>query len=179
MTKPPIRRLTLADLAIFIAGAAGAFVLLRKLHKDESNRMLGYHEFIRLHIIAILLSAAVTLMVARLISPRPRLRRMMRQPGTAACIAFLFSFAIEVASFYGKILLDFILSRPSARFSPFVSDLVNLMGGAMQCGLGVALVWATQAVTGVWRTEPSWIDRSGRVLGLLSILLAISQRLDY
>ena len=39
---------------------------------------------------------------------------------------------------------------------------------------GVALgAWATLAATQCWRTEPTWIDRLGRVLGVCWIFLLI------
>ena len=37
-------------------------------------------------------------------------------------------------------------------------------------GLAVVLVWITLWLSGGWRSEPSWIDRSGRFLGLFWIV---------
>lgn len=39
-----------------------------------------------------------------------------------------------------------------------------------EVGEGVLVCWITLACTGCWRPEPTWIDRTGRVLGVVWII---------
>jgi hypothetical protein len=45
-----------------------------------------------------------------------------------------------------------------------------------QIGMGVLIAWITLALTGCWRAEPSWIDRSGRVLDIVWIVTVVADR---
>jgi hypothetical protein len=46
-----------------------------------------------------------------------------------------------------------------------------------ETGLAVAAAWMALLLTGRWRAEPSWIDRAGRILGVLWIGYFIGLRL--
>jgi hypothetical protein len=42
------------------------------------------------------------------------------------------------------------------------------------CGFTVAAIWLLLALSGRWRPERSWIDRLGRLLGLVWMACAIA-----
>ena len=42
----------------------------------------------------------------------------------------------------------------------------TLTESQVPCQLSVAAAWVSLALSGRWRSEPSWIDRTGRVLGV-------------
>lgn len=42
------------------------------------------------------------------------------------------------------------------------------------CGFTVAVVWLLLALSGRWRPEKSWIDRLGRLLGVVWIAYTIA-----
>jgi len=44
---------------------------------------------------------------------------------------------------------------------------------APSVGIAVFVAWGVLFATGRWRSEASWLDRSGRFLGVYWILLAI------
>jgi hypothetical protein len=100
------------------------------------------------------LPAAWTLaaMVLRLRSPRPPMRRLMRQPGAVAVLAATMLVLIGVVHY----LLD--LHNPSLHDIPYQYTSFSL-------GCGVGSAWWILALGKRWRAEPSWIDRFGRALG--------------
>jgi hypothetical protein len=92
-------------------------------------------------------------LILRLKRPRAPLRSLILQPGFSACAAVLAVFAAS---------LPFVL---------IASD--GLVGQGIEIGSQillvavVPLVWVTLIATRRWNPEPSWIDRFGRVLGVL------------
>ena len=113
-----------------------------------------------------LASWTLACLAIRLRAPRPRFRRLMRQPGTVACVAATFAMATAAAlcaavlatvgvppleDFYHKIL-------------PYLCD---------SAAIAVVGAWSVANLAGRWKPEPGWIDRMGRVIGVLWILIFI------
>jgi len=136
----------------------------------------------------------------RLRRPRPARRRIWMQPGAAAALACALIFAVKgievVAAFARPDILS--VGAPIGQAARVrVSDSTYLLhvsvpapngligsvdlgcwGVAMAafaapCGYGVGAVWLLLAVSGRWRAERSWIDRLGRVLGVVWIAATI------
>ena len=111
-------------------------------------------------------------LIARLRSPRPRLRRLLAQPGLSAALAVLATLVIEATLLVGSAWVDGRSLRPGPRaFTQFTINGEILL--AHHAGWAVAIAWATQALVGRWRPEPSWLDRSGRLLGSIWIALGV------
>jgi hypothetical protein len=109
-------------------------------------------------------------LVTRLRAPRPRRRRLLRQPGMVAAVAALSILAIEWALLIGSALLDGRFNfMNSQQISAFVVNGVVLL--AHHAGWAVIVSWLTLVLTGRWRAEPSWVDRWGRVLGCTWIMV--------
>jgi hypothetical protein len=102
------------------------------------------------------------LLVARVLRPRPRLRRLVRQPGTVACLAALFVLSMAEFSYHVRNLV-----------SPSQFPVVFRLLPAVYMGESVALAWGVLALVGAWRPEASWVDRAGRVFGWFLIILWI------
>jgi hypothetical protein len=103
----------------------------------------------------------------RLFKPRPRFRRLVRQPGAMGAVAA--SFAIVIAA------LQVTCTVLSAADGIMGDDryVITLLGGvASYPGLAVYFVWMTIIAGGRWRAEPDWIDRVGRALGTYWIMMA-------
>ena len=173
------RRLTLADLAILIAGAAGGLFLLRMVLNPPSSRSTfavfrgGVGN--SLVLAPFLISGALALLLASTIGDRPYARATLRHPGTFGCVTFL-------AAFASNIMLEFARNQMSFLFYgqgrwPLFPDARYFVFHSFGCGQVVAAVWACLFVTHRWCPEPSWIDRSGRLLGAISILVWIVARL--
>ncbi len=142
----------------------------------------------------LLLPATFGVFVMRLRPPRPRRARLILQPGMAAACAVgivcAFQSLVTAVTFarhaYGpgprgisyspSILLggfrwSFVHFSPelwfgSRHFPMFAANLT------FACGLAVAVVWIILWLSGLWRGERSWIDRLGRVLGMLWIAIS-------
>ena len=119
--------------------------------------------------------ATVALLGLRCRQPRPRLRRLARQPGFVASVAASSVFAV------GGLLIFLVLAvrlLPTWRFDywrafywplffrcAFDLRLPNLMGAA------VAGTWLILILSGRWHPAKSWLDRLGRILGCCWIAL--------
>jgi len=113
----------------------------------------------------------LALIPIRLRFPRPRLRRLARQPGMRATCAVGMAFFFLVVQFG---ILLFVFS-PHVNY-PIWGDVAFLMYSVVPTipGLAVLLSWMTLFLFGRWRAEPSWVDRLGRVLGAYWIAVAVA-----
>jgi hypothetical protein len=112
------------------------------------------------------LTMAVLLMNLR--PPRPRWRRMARQPGMAACCTATVPIIVALIGFtYWRLTLE-----PNTRL--FCEDwrgdsLFGYCG--YTAGLWVLAAWLTLALSGRWRAERSGIDALGRLVGVVWLLI--------
>ncbi len=105
----------------------------------------------------LIVSMAPAFLLIRLRQPRPSLRALLRQAGTVACLAVMFG-GIWVSGwlhrlFFGRISLQ--------------------TGTAIAAGGTVAVAWAFLALSRKWQTEPSWVDRMGRLIGVMAIAVRL------
>jgi hypothetical protein len=142
----------------------------------------------------------VACLVFRLRRPRPPRRRLWIQPGAAAVLACTLVFAVRAVEAaaalawpsrygFGSVMLNTIttIRFNDAGYLAYVGnrDANGVIGfiEAIAChstlvasftapaGLAVAVAWTVLAVSGRWRPERSWIDRLGRGLGAIWILI--------
>jgi hypothetical protein len=85
-----------------------------------------------------LFAVAFTLLALRLFSPRPPAAELARQPGLWASVGVVLGASSMIALHY---------------FQPVILPA------------SVALAWLVLSLSGRWRAERSWIDRSGRIVG--------------
>jgi hypothetical protein len=95
------------------------------------------------------------LLVIRLRRPRPRFRRLNRQPGFVACVAA------------GLTLL--LCGATSLPLLAHGKDWVSFISYAPEVCFAVVGAWLALALAGRWHTEPGWIDRMGLAVGVLWI----------
>ena len=116
----------------------------------------------------------------RLRQPRPRWNRLVRQPGLVAGLMAAFVLTARLAGFATMCVR--VIGEPNLA----VWNVQNTGGGGCRMGwprgyllfdtdhflntlamigLSVASSWVVLLVSGRWRSERSWIDRSGRALG--------------
>ncbi len=106
-------------------------------------------------VLILVMTPVFLLMRAR--RPRPPIRALLRQPGTVAGLAVPLGL-IWVAGwlhllFFGRII--------DGTVTPIA------VGGT------VALAWACLALGRRWEAEPSWVDRTGRLLGASAIAVGL------
>ncbi|MFI5455180.1 MAG: hypothetical protein ACHRXM_06975 [Isosphaerales bacterium] len=109
----------------------------------------------------------LALIPIRLLGPRPRFRRLSRQPGMMATCAFGVAMAF----------LGLLIVVPAPFYGWEAVQLVgSTLGGFGLCfvpscfGLAVLVSWMTLLVGRRWRAESSWVDRSGRAVGVFWIV---------
>jgi hypothetical protein len=162
MPDAPRRKFTLADVMIVVAAAAVGALLLRAHREERDARRLVYSQSYVVDYGAeaspFLLVVAPTILALRAIPPRPRARRLFRQPGTVACLVTVFDRLILLV----RVSRDYALHH-----RPFPVQLFIIT--ALRSGLLVAEAWAVLALARAWRPEASWVDRAGRAYGVLMI----------
>jgi hypothetical protein len=98
----------------------------------------------------VLCSLSVAVLILRLASPRPQWRALARQPGLWACGAAV-----------GSIFVASWLEALSVRIP------------AVAVPASVVLAWLVLWISGRWAGDRSWLDRLGRVIGVLWLGLAL------
>jgi hypothetical protein len=96
-----------------------------------------------------LLFLSPTLLCLRLRKPRPAWEDLMRQPGVIACIGGMLT----------------------ALLAPLWEILVGGSWFVLSFGI-VPMTWLVLGASRRWRSEPSWLDRAGRVIGIGWIISA-------
>jgi hypothetical protein len=141
------------------------------------------------------ISVTATLVILRMIPPRPRLRRIARQPGFIACAAAVIAMAVRLAEAVLYCIMGYLTRSSSAMrlpAPPFArrddSDWLNPTGrilydalvddfpGIQPWMIAVAIVaaWFVLWANGKWRPEPSWLDRLGRLMGAYWIAVVVA-----
>jgi hypothetical protein len=100
---------------------------------------------------------SVALLALRFRRPQPPLRLLVCQPGTVA--AFAAAFGVPL------ILVDSKYAMGGAFMFAFTA--------AARVGPLVGFGWIVLALSGAWRSEPDWIDRTGRVVDIFWIAIYV------
>jgi hypothetical protein len=110
----------------------------------------------------------LALIPIRLLGPRPRFRRLGRQPGmVSACASGVAIAIIGLWAFLEE------LAASMGRATP-PSDQIAIVCGPMFVGLAVLAAWMTLLLGQRWCPEPTWIDRLGRVAGIYWIVVGFA-----
>lgn len=129
---------------------AGMFEPLSAYWWEQLGRLLGPGEMAMslasdlLNLaLTILMPATATLLVIRLLKPRPAPSDLLCRPGFSACAAALLgTLLIPAGWWYFQYEVPFELVPAS-----------------------VAIAWTLLVATGRWHPERSWVDRAGRAFG--------------
>jgi hypothetical protein len=173
MAGQPKRTFTLLDAMALVAATAIGFAWVRSNWYfydyswpwiDSVPEMLG----------PLLMTWTVAIVGLRLASPRPRIRRLALQPGSAACGAVAFTFLMKSLSYF----VDVFARNKHIPWGMFRHRFVwvELIGNAIIGGpyhYVVTAVWGVLFLSRRCRPEPSWLDRIGRVIGLSWLLRAL------
>ncbi len=170
----PRRRFTILDGVVFIVILALAFALTRSFLKQSawqlrpsfmpnlSQRVAAWI----IHVSTRFMSMAMLgLLIMRLRRPRPPLRRLSRQPGAVACTAAVVAMAAS-----GSVILSLSLFR-TVHISSLDQHTWLLFLGPISPA--VTYAWILLWLSGRWQSEPSWIDRLGRLFGAYWIALGL------
>ncbi len=167
------RNPTLADAMILVAATATAMASIQGLEVWEYDwrRIRDVDLVVNLAFTLfglVLTSLTVSVLAIRLRRPRPPLRRLGRQPGFGACLAATIGLGV----------IGIFLTVPGPNAYSRLPPGLRVNTVAFPCiGAAVGASWAVMAVGGRWRPCPSWIDRAGRAIGVLWIIVLGSYRL--
>jgi hypothetical protein len=160
------RRFTLADGMILIAAAALGLGLQNTLLTAGIPPWMKQYGML---LTPWLIATPIGLLGLRAMHPRPTLRRICRQPGTVACAASLAAISMRgLLNAIDDVIYQVMGSHNVHGLSHWIWDYY---AEALVAGGWVALAWAVLASARAWRSEPSWIDRAGRVYGWLMIAI--------
>jgi hypothetical protein len=167
------RDFTMLDLMALVAAAAVGFSTARVYWAEVLSKVArpgGYYLHDRLAAGAGFLgSYSVALMALRSIPPRPRWRRIARQPGTVASL----SASVVLLLSLPNVVIAYWRQGPTGGI--YMSWVVLFDYVPKEIGAAVGAAWAVAATTGHWRPEPTWIDRAGRALGAAWIAYLLVQ----
>jgi hypothetical protein len=168
------RKPTLVDGMIFVANFAIALTwhrwFMQEFRSTYRFLVLGpkvargdFYAWCYMQCYPFLAMAAVTGLELRIRSPRPPWADLRRQPGSVACAIALLSIVFaQIEQSVSRLLLDLQTSTPLSYGLPFV----QLVPHMFETGRFVTAAWVTMALTGCWRSEPSWVDRFARGVGI-------------
>jgi uncharacterized YccA/Bax inhibitor family protein len=175
MARLPARRFTLADMMIVVAAVAVGMLISRFANANASP---WYPKTIRwtikLQSSPFATMVPVALLILRSIPPRPSARQIFRQPGSVACAVAVFIMVQGDLMLLSQSTLKPYLggSRTGYLAEEYVTYIYHT-------GFEVALVWVYLACARLWKPEPSWIDRSGRIFGAMMIAIYSIEFLGY
>jgi hypothetical protein len=168
------RRFTILDAMIMLAAASLGVAIgrgqwshlahLRPRNWDSpTSWAYGQYEIIMgflWAVVPLLAAWTIALLAIRLRHPRRRLRRAIREPGTAATVVSSFSLAVSLAT-YTLSVLNF--RKPmSWSIDGAIEHLFMLHN---RHGCYVLGAWAVLVFCGRWKPERCWLDHLGRMLG--------------
>jgi hypothetical protein len=190
-SAPRRRRLTLMDLTVMVAAAALALATFRfgvtRVFPGwlDYSRWPGWIARPSPRVVLYMLSDATapiiplagawtgSLLVLRMRPPRPSWRRVWRQPGMVACLAALL--AMLWVGLAAGVMLGSPALFPSWRFDGlwFVQNLC--VGHVFPLvGLAVAATWSQLLLSRRWTRPADWLDRAGRVVGILWMVIGLA-----
>ena len=179
------RRLTIVDGMILVAASAvgiwvgryGLFMWVYVLFKGFNAEVWAENPFglawswgslYLKHSQTIVSIFTFTVLLLRLLPPRPSVRRLARQPGFVACLVGSVSICVG-----GVLNLAVIGANPAPGFEAQVYAQFFLMPQMGSPGLTILACWLVSRLGGWWRPERTWVDRSGRILGVYWIVMMV------
>ena len=179
-----VRRFSLSDGMILIAGLAAGMGLVKITNSDISPGQLGeailhpkggwslWHAFgltLELGAIFVIPFVAAWTPACLLVQlSNSRWRRLRRQPGFVAC---LIGTAVSIVTLsVASTCIWFSLWEARGPSAGYIQ--AHLLGGIL-AGSGILWGWVTMWLCGVCRPRPTWSDRLGRLTGAVWIALGV------
>jgi hypothetical protein len=177
MKTTPTRGFTIVDAMILAAATAGGCAWFRAVVINSWSHDFpeSWHERIAVKGIlatsALLMAWSAAFLVIRLRQPRPRFRRLARQPGMVACSAATVAILYQLLWMLLVGMKWGLQTAYTKGYLPSGKGVLSTVGAEAE--LWVAGAWLALALGGRWRSERSWIDRLGRILGLTWIMVKV------
>jgi hypothetical protein len=174
----PLRRFNTADAMVMIAATAIAFafvqfqglpwILAEKWFPPQDNILRPPEDGdLAALISSFLIPWTVALLILRLRRPRPSRRRLFMRPGFVACAIAIAMMVFLCLDEYRQCVFTY-RSFPALGFQNVVA-----LNYRISVSFATAGLWVLMAACGRWHAERSWIDRAGRAMGALWIILIL------
>src|SRR5262245_6194688 len=167
----PLRRrqLTLFDTMVFVAAIAECLVIphqFRSWLPDELFQLYDRRQYGLILAAAWLSVLSLALALVAIFGPASRPRRRFYNAGTLAAVMVMLTltYATVQVTGHGLVLLASVGHAFEMRAWWVFGPIYNT---AQFAGLAVLAGWVTLALTRTWRTSPDWLDRFGRLLGVI------------
>lgn len=181
----PVRRFTLFDVMAMVAAAGTGMAMGQSYFRfqpalpylvssEHATRGLGPRLWFYACVPSLLM-LTLALLPVRFLGPRPRLRRLLRLPGlTVVFVAVLASAVVLIQAALDMPAMSRVYFGMLGRVG--FLDLVALraIGVKDMIGTGVGFAWALLWSGGGWRAEATWVDRAGRLLGVVWIAVGLA-----
>ena len=187
MNQTTLRRMTIVDGMIFVAGIAlgiwvsGMYLIplvqtMASITPDvwASNRVwLTCHwgSLILLHTQPMTAVLTLAVLLLRILHPHPDFRHLVQQPGFTACVAASIAICIGGGLNYATTTATFVPGFETRGYA-----WVALFPIGSEPGIAIAACWVLLALGRRWHPERSWIDRLGRLLGFYWLAMIVIAR---
>jgi hypothetical protein len=179
------RKFTIFDLAILAAATMAGFGIFHVLGISDAirgqsygtNWQSGVIDRAILHVVPFLIGWTLAFPLIRLRKPRPRIRKLFRQPGMAGCTAGSIAILYELIWMAFIPIRYYVAGAIMAGFLPTASGFLRLCGDLVCVWLAAA--WMVLLLGGRWRAERGWVDRLGRILCLAWIVVRVLEAAFY
>jgi hypothetical protein len=187
---PARRTFTLLDAIVIIAATATGFAWVRSII-DEFDwpdswtyEVWGLSDYVYVigHLLACVLRPllaiwTLAILGLRFLEPRPPIYKLAYQPGVTACGSVVLVLACE---FLRYLAIAVAMAKGAPWHHPFLvqgsfgADFYRsgISEGAFHYAVVVA--WGLLLVMRRWRPQKSWIDRTGRAIGVLWLIQLLS-----
>jgi hypothetical protein len=175
---PTTKRLNLIDAMVLVAATATGFALGRMVVSEAyGGRVHFINDLVAVYAISVALTWSLAILALNLTRYLATRRELACRPGFSAVVAIVIERASE--TIYYAIVEGI---GPSGNLSMWLLErfwhllslnVMNVVRSGSSAGV-VTAVWLVTATANCWRPEKSWIDRTGRVLGVFWLLAAFA-----
>ncbi len=171
MAAPNRRRFTITDAMILVAGAAVGLSGMRALYAGWLWPPPAYPgHFGDWALVGpptcVVAALAVTILLLNVRRPRPRWRRLVIRPGVIACAATV---AGILLGWGHSLLFKTLVAGGRSQSFTWVGGGFEWSAAARDVPEFVMGAWLALWLSGRWSPDPTWIDRTGRVVGVFWI----------
>ena len=192
VAEPPPRHFAISDLMILVAGSALGCAWTRANWNSAGKTIVlptsttwreTWQTAIQLPT-PLLFSLGIAALICRFIPPRPSMVQISRQPGVVALAILTFVLSINASMLFAKFVVEFFSTALPGEVlakAPFLlPDASELfIYQVIAAGPSVMTCWFLQNLTRQWKPDRSWMDRTGRTLGVGLITIEILWLLEW
>jgi hypothetical protein len=187
MSTSPRRPFNLLDAMVLLAATAVGLAVARamarklwgstKLNEPYNSEVLQQVTRWTVLCLPFLVAWTIAVLLLQMLSrrPRPGPDDLLCQPGAAACGAAALAITTEAVI---VLVMGLMSPKTSSLRENVPQVLVWVLTHHYMCqlgmpGLAVTVAWMALALSGRWQPEPNWLDRTGRSMGLVWVVLMV------